>query len=167
MFRNKTTCIMNQAMRPLVQNELTEYMKEELFSLLNDGSSDTGLKKMNAVAVDIFDVNRSKKVEFTFYDIGVTTGKHSGKAENMFSAINSTLTNDGVDLNNLVSIGLDNTNSNMGLRSSIKSRILQKNSDVFVAGCSCLLAYLAAAAGGQAYQGVTDFDMKDDQVDMY
>ena len=129
--RTKTTCIMNQAMRPLLRNELTEYMKEEPFSLLNDGSSDTGLKKMNAVAVNIFDVNRSKKVECKFYDMCVTTGEHSGKAENIFSAIDSTMTNDGVDWNNLVSIGLDNTNSNMGIRNSIKSRILQKNSDVF------------------------------------
>ena len=97
----------------------------------------------------------------------VTTGEHSGKAENIFSAIDSTMTNDGVDWNNLVSIGLDNTNSNMGIRNSIKSRILQKNSDVFVAGCSCHLAHLAAGAGGQAYQSVTDFDMEDHQVDMY
>ena len=53
-----------------------------------------------------------------------------GKAENIFSVIDSTMTNDGVDWNNLVGIGLDNTNSNMGIRNSIKSRILQKNSDV-------------------------------------
>ena len=55
----------------------------------------------------------------------------------------------------------------MGIRNSIKSRILQKNSGVFVAGCSCHLAHLAAGADGQAYQGVTDFDMEDHQVDMY
>ena len=90
-----------------------------------------------------------------------------GKAENIFSVIDSTMTNDGVDWNNLVSIGLDNTNSNMGIRNSIKSRILQKNSEVFVAGCSCHLAHFAAGAGSQAYQGVTDFEMKDHQVDMY
>ena len=66
---------MNQTMRPLLRNELlTEYMKEEPFSLLNNGSSDTGLKKMNAVAVNVFDVNRSKKVECKFYDMCVTTG---------------------------------------------------------------------------------------------
>ena len=158
---------MNQAMRPLLRNELTEYMKKEAFSLLNDGSSDTGLKKMNAVAVNIFDVNRSKKVECKFYGMCVTTGEHSGKAENIFTAIDSTVTNDGVDWNSLVSIGLDNTNSNMGIRNSIKSTILQKNSDLFVAGCSFHLAHLAAGAGGQAYQGVTDFDMEDHQVDMY
>ena len=43
----------------------------------------------------------------------------------------------------------------------------KKNSDVFVTGCSCHLAHLAAGAGGQTYQGVTDFDMEDHQVDMY
>ena len=48
---------MNQAMRPLLRNKLTEYMKEEPFSLLNDGSSDKGLKKMNVVAVNTFDIN--------------------------------------------------------------------------------------------------------------
>ena len=115
---------MNEAMRPL---EPFSFMRpEEPFSLLNDGSSDAGLKKMNSVAVNIFDVNRSKKVECKFYGMCVTTGEHSGKAENIFSAIDSTMTNDGVDWNNLVSIGLDNTNSNMGIRNSIKSRILQK-----------------------------------------
>ena len=86
---------------------------------------------MNAVAVNIFDVSQSKKVECKFYDVCVTTGEDSGKAEHILSAIDSTMMNDGVDWNNLVSIGLYNTNSNMGIRNSIKSKILQKNSDVF------------------------------------
>ena len=57
-------------------------MKEEPFSLVNDGLSDTGLKKMNAVAVNLHDVNHIKKVECNFYDMCVTTGTNSGKAEN-------------------------------------------------------------------------------------
>ena len=55
----------------------------------------------------------------------------------------------------------------MEIRNSIKSRILEKNSDVFVAGCSFYLAHLVAGPGGQAYQGIMDFDMEDYQVDMY
>ena len=156
---------MNQAMRPLLRNELTEHMREEPFSLLNDGSSDTGLKNMNAVAVNIFDVNQSKKVECKFYMCG-TTGEHSSKAENIISAIDSTMMNDSVAWNNLGSIGFDNTNSNMGIRNSIKWKTLQKSSGVSVAGCSCYLAHLAAGAGGQAYQGVTDFDIEDHQIDI-
>ena len=165
--RTKTTCILNQAMRPLLRNELTEYMKEQPFALINDGSSDTGLQKMNAVAVQIFDVTRSKKVECKFYDMCVTSGEDSGKAENLFNAIDSTMQKDGVDWDNVVRIGLDNTNSNMGIRNSIKSRILEKNADVFAAGCSCHLAHLAAGAGGRAYEEVIGFDMEDHQVDMF
>ena len=55
----------------------------------------------------------------------------------------------------------------MRIRNSIKSRILEKSSDVFVVGCSCHLAHLAASAAGQAYQEIMDFDMEDHQVDMY
>ena len=60
-------------------------------------------------------------------------------------------------------IGLDNTCSSMGIRNSIKSRILQKKTQ------KCLFLYLghlAAGAGGKAYQGIMEFDMEDHQVDM-
>ena len=53
------------------------------------------------------------------------------------------------------------------LETLFNSRILEKRSDVFAAGCSCHLAHLAASAGGQAYQEIMDFDMEDYQVDMY
>ena len=43
--RTKTTCIMNQAMRPLPRNELAEYMKQEPFSLLKMGQVIQDLKR--------------------------------------------------------------------------------------------------------------------------
>ena len=61
------------------------------------------------------------------YAMRVITAANSGKAENLLPAIDSTVKNDGANWNNLDSIGLDNTNSNMGIRSSIKSRILKKS----------------------------------------
>ena len=73
----RTAYILDQVMRPLLRNELIEYMKEEPFSLGNDGPSNTGLKKMNTFAVNIFDVDQSKKVECKFYDICLTTGANS------------------------------------------------------------------------------------------
>ena len=36
-----------------------------------------------------------------------------------------------------------------------------------LSSCSCHLAHLAAGAAGQAYQGVTDFDMEGHQAYMY
>ena len=112
--RTKTTCVLNHAMRPLLRNELTEYISKGQFCLDNDRSSDTGLKKMSAVTVNIFDANQSKKVECKFYDICVTTGANSGKLENLFSAIDLTVKNNGVNWYNLVRFGV--ANSTMGIR---------------------------------------------------
>ena len=39
-------------------------MREQLYSLVNDGSSDSGVEKMNLVCTLIFDVNKSKQVCF-------------------------------------------------------------------------------------------------------
>ena len=50
-------------MTPALKTELVNYMIEHPFGLINDGSSDSGVKKMNAMCVHIFDVNRSKRVE--------------------------------------------------------------------------------------------------------
>ena len=70
--RTKTTAILNEAMKPAIKSELLNYMLEQPFALIKDGSSDTGLKKMNALCVYIFDVSRSMRVEWKFYDVCVT-----------------------------------------------------------------------------------------------
>ena len=64
--RTKTYCVLNDAMMPSLNDYLTSYMKENLFPLANDGSSDTGIQKMNAVCAHIFDVNQSNKMEIKF-----------------------------------------------------------------------------------------------------
>ena len=64
--RTKTTCILNQVMRPLTRNELTEYMKEEPFSLLNDASSDTGLKRLTQLLLIYFMSIEARKLNASF-----------------------------------------------------------------------------------------------------
>ena len=49
----------------------------------------------------------------------------------------------------------------------MQTRILNENESCFIAGCSCHLAYLAAGAGGRAFQKVSNFDVEDHQVDLY
>ena len=66
----KTTCILNKAMMPNLKSYLLTYMRNEPFSLVNYGTSDTGLKKMNAACAMIFDINASKKVGAFFNFIG-------------------------------------------------------------------------------------------------
>lgn len=45
------------------------------YCLVNDGSNDSSIKKMNATCALIFDVNRSKMVEFRFFDVFYDTGE--------------------------------------------------------------------------------------------
>ena len=46
--RTKTTCILNNALAPELNGYLCDFMKNEPYSLVNDGSNDSSVKKMNA-----------------------------------------------------------------------------------------------------------------------
>ncbi|XP_034092754.1 uncharacterized protein LOC117560097 [Gymnodraco acuticeps] len=62
----KTTCLINEAVAPHFKKELVMKMREKPFTLVTDGSNDTGLKKMNPLTVRIFDTN---KVVHRFLDM--------------------------------------------------------------------------------------------------
>ena len=94
-------------------------------------------------------------------------GEDCGKAFALFNAIDAQIVKDVLDWENLDSIGLDNTNSNMGNKNSIKSRILEKNPECVIAGCNCHLSHLAACKGGTADYAESGFDCEDHQVDLY
>ena len=54
----KTACIVNGAIAPFFQQRLVELMRNEPFAVAIDGSSDTGIEKMNTLTVRVFDVTR-------------------------------------------------------------------------------------------------------------
>ena len=74
---------------------------------------------MNASCALIFDVNNSKCVEFKFYNMCATSGEDCPNASTLFAAIDSSLTKEGLDWDNVASFGLDNANSNMGNKNSV------------------------------------------------
>ena len=80
---SKTTRIINGAKAPHFLRETVNIMKCSLFSLLTDGSNDTGLEKMNPLTVKIFDVNPGR-VERRFLDMCATKGTDSATAASIF-----------------------------------------------------------------------------------
>ena len=142
-------------------------MIEGPFSLANDGTSDTAIKKMNVLCALIFDVNNSKRLESKFCHFCATSGEHCSKASTLFDAIESSLTKEELDWDNVVGVGVDNMNSNVGNKNLVKSTVLEKYSKCFIAGCNCHLAHLAAGKGGSAYPKVSGFDCEEHQVDLY
>ena len=98
--------MLNGAVAPSLISDLVGKMKNEAFSLLIDGSNDTGLEKMNPITVRIFDTNR---VKTCFLDMCVTT---SSTAEAIFVSMEKKLvallgiTNPWM---NCTAVGVDNT----------------------------------------------------------
>ena len=94
----KMTSILNEAIAPCLKTEVIGLMTQGPYGLLNDGSSDTGIKKMNPTTVLIFDINRdSHRVEMLFYDMCTTTGEHASTAASLFESIDNAFKRDGID----------------------------------------------------------------------
>ena len=126
--KTKTTAILNEAKHPAIKSELLNYMLEQPFSLIANGSCDTELKKMNSLCVYIFDISRSKRVECKFYDMCVTSGEDCSKANSLFEVINQCFIKDVIDWETAVSFGLDNRNTNVENNILINTRIHEKMS---------------------------------------
>ncbi len=97
---------------------LVEDMKANPFGLLVDGSSDTGLDKLNPLTVKIFDVSR-KQVITHLLDMCTTSGRECGTSVAIFSKIDSVLDRFSIPWSNCVGFGVDNTSVNLGVRHSV------------------------------------------------
>ena len=117
-------------------------MTIDIFAIVNDGSSDTGLEKMNALCTHNFDIERSNKVEVKFFNMCITSGEHFLRLKVFLMLFNA--------WEQCVSIGLGSTNVNAAVKSSIKSMAQQRNKSYFTAGFNCHLAHTAASNGGSS-----------------
>ena len=76
-------------------------MKIDPFSLLVDGSTDTGLEKLNPLTVRIYD-NSTKMVTTQLLDMCTTMGRDCGTASTIYSKINSVITHLNIPWSNCV-----------------------------------------------------------------
>lgn len=162
----KTTCMINGAIAPHFLKETVETIKESPFSLLTDGSNDTGLEKMNPLTVRIFDI-RNQKVESRFLDMCATTGKDAATAATIFDKINEVLEKHEIPWGNCVGFGVDNTNVNVGTRNSIMTRVKQKNDACYFMGCPCHLLHNIACKASESFSDTTEFNLEDICIDVY
>ena len=91
------------------------------------------------------------------------SGEDSPKSKVFFDAINNAVKNDWMDWENVLSVSLDNTNTNMGEHKSLKSRFHTENPETFIAGCYCHSTHIVACNGGQGYCSATGFECEEYQ----
>ena len=150
--RTKTACMINGAIAPFFQRALVQSMQLSPFALAIDGSNDnTSTEKMNPLTVRLFD-QECGVVRTQFLDMCLSS---SASAEGIFSRMDEALSSHHIGWENCIGMGLDNTSVNMGCRNSIKTRVLQKNSSVYMMGCPCHIIHNTADKAGVALSRVS------------
>ena len=162
--RTKTNAIIN-CIGDNIKQELVKDMSQSPFSIMVDGSNDAGLEKMFPICVRIFDVNFNR-IMTKFFDMNMLEGRDASTAEHMFTSIENQLRKNELSWDMVTSIGLDNTNTNIGDHNSIKSCALERNPEIVIFGCPCHILHNAASKAADAFATVSDFGIKDHCVDL-
>ena len=124
--RTKIAAIIN-CVGSHMKNALVEDMKNNPFSIMLDGSNDSGLYKMFPVTVRIFDTNFGR-IMIKFLDMNMLLGPDASIAQFEFNSIDGLFERHGLDWELVTGLDLDNTNSNIGVHNSIKQKSLLKKS---------------------------------------
>ncbi|KAK1888518.1 Zinc finger BED domain containing protein 5 [Dissostichus eleginoides] len=163
--RTKTSCIINEAVAPHFRKELVMKMRTNPFTLITDGSNDTGREKMNPLTVRVYD-SYSSKVVHRFLDMCPTSGPSCGTAEVIYQKMDEALQKNAIPWRNCVSLSVDNAPVNTGARNSIASRILKEHGSIYIHGCPCHIIHNTAKQAGLGFLEVCGFDPEDLTVDV-
>ena len=94
----------------------------------------------------------------------------TGTAEGIYSAMNAKLEKLLHCPNPwalCTSVGVDNTSVNIGVRDSIKTRVLGQNSEIYLHGCPCHITHNAAQKAGESFTEISGFDIEEFVIDLY
>ena len=87
-------------------------MTQSPFSIMLDGSNDTGLQKMYPVTVRVVGVNFNRIMK-KFFDMNFLKGTDAPTAVSMFDSVNNLFERFNIQWDHFMGIGLDNTNANI------------------------------------------------------
>ncbi|KAK1903218.1 Light-independent protochlorophyllide reductase subunit B [Dissostichus eleginoides] len=141
--RTKTSCIINEAVAPHFRKELVMKMRTNPFTLITDGSNDTGREKMNPLTVRVYD-SYSSKVVHRFLDMCPTSGPSCGTAEVIYQKMDEALQKSH----------------------TMEKLILKEHGSIYIHGCPCHIIHNTAKQAGLGFLEVCGFDPEDLTVDV-
>ena len=165
MGKTKASCILNESLAPHFLQETVQIMKNYFYSLSTDGPNDIGLGKITPLRVRLYDSSKSR-VDTRFLDMCCTSGQNSVTAATIFQKIDVMIKLQ-LPWKNCVGFSLDNTSANLGIRNSIKSRVILKNNNCYFMGCLCHIIYNTAHKGSAGFMCNTKFDVEDFCIDIF
>ena len=157
MGKTKASCILNESLAPHFLQETVQIMKNYFYSLSTDGPNDIGLGKITPLRVRLYDSSKSR-VDTRFLDMCCTSGQNSVTAATIFQKIDVMIKLQ-LPWKNCVGFSLDNTSANLGIRNSIKSRVILKKNNCYFMGCPCHIIHNTAHKGSAGFTCNTKFDV--------
>lgn len=139
--RTKTTAIVKTALAPYFQQKVLHNMCNP-FSIMMDESNDK-TNKSCIILVKVLDTNLGD-VRTRFLDMPVV---NIGTAENLFIALKTSLSKNGLDFSKAMAFMSDTTNVMKGARSGVQNLIKNEHASIYDVGCICHLADLTIKAG--------------------
>ena len=121
---------------------------------------------MNPATVQVYDL-QNDCISTRLFNTCVTS---SSTAESIYGSLNSKIEellhcSNPEDL--CSAVGVDNTSVNIGVRDSIKTRVLQQNSAMFFNGCPCHTLHNADRKGGDELCESCAFDVEELCIDIF
>ena len=97
----------------------------------------------------------------------LTSGNDCGTAKTLFTAIKNKFDESSLPWNSCFGRSVDNTNIMIGKLNSIASNTLKKNPNIFIGGCLCHLAHIAASHEHDSFFEVLGVNIENLCIDLY
>lgn len=140
LHRTKCTMLLKNVIAPCMLLELVEDVGDSLFSIIVDESTDLTSDKIVCVMIKYYSVKR-KEIVTTFYRLILL---EKCDAESLFTVVKQQLTNDKLQLKNLIGIGVDGANVMVGQHHSFATLLKREVPDAIVVKCICHSLHLCA-----------------------
>lgn len=140
--RTKATAITKDCLAPEAKEEICRRVKDNVYSLIIDETTDIDTKKSLAIIIRFFD---EKKMNVVDKFLGLVK-LEAADAENIHKTVLKCLEDVGIPLANMIGFAADNASVMMGNIRGVQARFREMVPHIFVLGCVCHSFHLCASA---------------------
>jgi hypothetical protein len=145
--RTKATCITKEMARECKSSLVESLKKTPYFSVSTDGSADTGFKKQLYPVLVRYYNSEMQKIVTEVLDIPKMVVDSTGK--NIFDLLDEVLVKNNLTWDKCIAFCSDNANVMMGQKKGVAAFVKERHNNVFINGCPCHLAAIAAKKGAK------------------
>lgn len=143
--RTKATALVNNILGPYSLEKLSKYLRNHVFSLIIDETTDVSTTKSLVLVVRLFD-NESQKIKDQFFAL---LELKNADAESIYSVIMNKLEHQNIPLKNMIGLASDNASVMSGNINGVRTKLQQNNDTLFYLGCMCHSLHLIASSSSK------------------